>query len=399
MQEKQKKYRKFLWYALVGTLLSLYILIYGTMKDHIPDEIFVYADEETDWETFFQEPLISYDDTVEVSQNGSYQIRCKWLGVLPLKTIKVHTVEKQEVLVSGSPVGIYMETKGVLVIDSSEIMDREGIRRTPAEHIIQSGDYICEIDGKVLTGKRQLMQLVRENQGEPMELQVIRHQETIKLEMTPVETEDGSYKLGIWVRDNIQGIGTLTYVEPDGTFGALGHGISDTDTGERLEISDGDLYRADILSIRKGTAGTPGELRGVINYREENRIGTICGNSQYGIRGQMEPGKYTESMKKIPTGLKQEIQTGKAEIRCDIGDGIREYQCEILEIDSNARDTNKCFVLRITDDDLLSRTGGIVQGMSGSPVLQNGKLIGAITHVFVNDPTKGYGIFIENMME
>ena len=399
MQEKQKKYRKFLWYALVGTLLSLFILIYGTMKDHIPDEIFVYADEETDWETFFQEPLISYDETVEVSQNGSYQIRCKWLGVLPLKTIKVHTVEKQEVLVSGSPVGIYMETKGVLVIDSGEITDREGIRRTPAEHIIQSGDYICEIDGKVLTGKRQLMQLVRENQGEPMELQVIRHQETIKLEMTLVETEDGSYKLGIWVRDNIQGIGTLTYVEPNGTFGALGHGISDADTGERLEISDGDLYRADILSIRKGTAGTPGELRGVINYREENRIGTICGNSQYGIRGQMEPGKYTESMKKIPTGLKQEIQTGKAEIRCDIGDGIREYQCEILEIDSNARDTNKCFVLRITDDDLLSRTGGIVQGMSGSPVLQNGKLIGAITHVFVNDPTKGYGIFIENMME
>lgn len=399
MQEKQKKYRKFLWYALVGTLLSLFILIYGTMKDHIPDEIFVYADEETDWETFFQEPLISYDETVEVSQNGSYQIRCKWLGVLPLKTIKVHTVEKQEVLVSGSPVGIYMETKGVLVIDSGEITDREGIRRTPAEHIIQSGDYICEIDGKVLTGKRQLMQLVRENQGEPMELQVIRHQETIKLEMTPVETEDGSYKLGIWVRDNIQGIGTLTYVEPNGTFGALGHGISDADTGERLEISDGDLYRADILSIRKGTAGTPGELRGVINYREENRIGTICGNSQYGIRGQMEPGKYTESMKKIPTGLKQEIQTGKAEIRCDIGDGIREYQCEILEIDSNARDTNKCFVLRITDDDLLSRTGGIVQVMSGSPVLQNGKLIGAITHVFVNDPTKGYGIFIENMME
>lgn len=399
MQEKQKKYRKFLWYALVGTLLSLFILIYGTMKDHIPDEIFVYADEETDWETFFQEPLISYDETVEVSQNGSYQIRCKWLGVLPLKTIKVHTVEKQEVLVSGSPVGIYMETKGVLVIDSGEITDREGIRRTPAEHIIQSGDYICEIDGKVLTGKRQLMQLVRENQGEPMELQVIRHQETIKLEMTPVETEDGSYKLGIWVRDNIQGIGTLTYVEPNGTFGALGHGISDADTGERLEISDGDLYRADILSIRKGTAGTPGELRGVINYREENRIGTICGNSQYGIRGQLEPGKYSESMKKIPTGLKQEIQTGKAEIRCDIGDGIREYQCEILEIDSNARDTNKCFVLRITDDDLLSQTGGIVQGMSGSPVLQNGKLIGAITHVFVNDPTKGYGIFIENMME
>lgn len=398
MQERQKKYRKFLWYALAGTLLGLFVLIYGTLKENIPDELFVYADEETDWETFFDDPLISYDETVEVSQNGSYQIRCSWLGVLPLKTIKVNTVEKQEVLAGGSPVGIYMETKGVLVIDSGEITDREGIRRTPAEHIIQPGDYICEIDGKVLTGKKQLMQLVKENQGEPMEMQVIRHQETIRLEMTPVQTADGSYKLGIWVRDNIQGIGTLTFVEPDGTFGALGHGISDVDTGERLEISDGDLYHADILSIQKGTVGTPGELRGVINYREENRIGTISGNSQYGIRGQLDPGKYTESMEKIPLGLKQEIQTGAAAIRCDIGDGIREYACEILEIDANARDTNKCFVLRITDSDLLSKTGGIVQGMSGSPVIQNGKLIGAVTHVFVNDPTKGYGIFIENMM-
>ena len=351
MQERQKKYRKFLWYALAGTLLGLFVLIYGTLKENIPDELFVYADEETDWETFFDDPLISYNETVEVSQNGSYQIRCSWLGVLPLKMIKVNTVEKQEVLAGGSPVGIYMETKGVLVIDSGEITDREGIRRTPAEHIIQPGDYICEIDGEVLTGKKQLMQLVKENQGEPMEMQVIRHQETIRLEMTPVQTADGSYKLGIWVRDNIQGIGTLTFVEPDGTFGALGHGISDVDTGERLEISDGDLYHADILSIQKGTAGTPGELRGVINYREENRIGTISGNSQYGIRGQLDPGKYTESMEKIPLGLKQEIQTGAAAIRCDIGDGIREYACEILEIDANARDTNKCFVLRITDSE------------------------------------------------
>lgn len=125
MQERQKKYRKFLWYALAGTLLGLFVLIYGTLKENIPDELFVYADEETDWETFFDDPLISYDETVEVSQNGSYQIRCSWLGVLPLKTIKVNTVEKQEVLAGGSPVGIYMETKGVLVIDSGEITDRE----------------------------------------------------------------------------------------------------------------------------------------------------------------------------------------------------------------------------------------------------------------------------------
>ena len=399
MQEKQKKYRKFLWYALVGTLLSLFILIYGTMKDHIPDEIFVYADEETDWETFFQEPLISYDETVEVSQNGSYQIRCKWLGVLPLKTIKVHTVEKQEVLVSGSPVGIYMETKGVLVIDSGEITDREGIRRTPAEHIIQSGDYICEIDGKVLTGKRQLMQLVRENQGEPMELQVIRHQETIKLEMTPVETEDGSYKLGIWVRDNIQGIGTLTYVEPNGTFGALGHGISDVDTGELLHIDDGDLYQAQIVGIQKGSSGSPGELSGLIHYEAEKIIGSIEKNCEQGIYGRLSELPEELGLRKMEVAYKQELEIGPASILCCVDGTVREFDAEITRIDMNHEDTNKSFVIQVTDPELLELTGGIVQGMSGSPVIQNGKFVGAVTHVFIQDSTGGYGIFAENMLE
>ena len=399
MQEKQKKYRKFLWYALVGTLLSLFILIYGTMKDHIPDEIFVYADEETDWETFFQEPLISYDETVEVSQNGSYQIRCKWLGVLPLKTIKVHTVEKQEVLVSGSPVGIYMETKGVLVIDSGEITDREGIRRTPAEHIIQSGDYICEIDGKVLTGKRQLMQLVRENQGEPMELQVIRHQETIKLEMTPVETEDGSYKLGIWVRDNIQGIGTLTYVEPNGTFGALGHGISDVDTGELLHIDDGDLYQAQIVGIQKGSSGSPGELSGLIHYEAEKIIGSIEKNCEQGIYGKLSELPEDLGLRKMEVAYKQELEIGPASILCCVDGTVREFDAEITRIDMNHEDTNKSFVIQVTDPELLELTGGIVQGMSGSPVIQNGKFVGAVTHVFIQDSTGGYGIFAENMLE
>ena len=357
------------------------------MKDHIPDEIFVYADEETDWETFFQEPLISYDETVEVSQNGSYQIRCKWLGVLPLKTIKVHTVEKQEVLVSGSPVGIYMETKGVLVIDSGEITDREGIRRTPAEHIIQSGDYICEIDGKVLTGKRQLMQLVRENQGEPMELQVIRHQETIKLEMTPVETEDGSYKLGIWVRDNIQGIGTLTYVEPNGTFGALGHGISDVDTGELLHIDDGDLYQAQIVGIQKGSSGSPGELSGLIHYEAEKIIGSIEKNCEQGIYGRLSELPEELGLRKMEVAYKQELEIGPASILCCVDGTVREFDAEITRIDMNHEDTNKSFVIQVTDSELLELTGGIVQGMSGSPVIQNGKFVGAVTHVFIQDST------------
>ena len=315
------------------------------------------------------------------------------------KEVTTEQLDEDVVLVGGMPIGIYMETDGVLVLNTQKIKGIDGKEYNPAEKQVKSGDYIIGINGVEIHDKKQLTKQVEKLNDQEVELSIYREQKNLNVKIKAVESETKKYKLGIWVRDNVQGLGTITFLTKNSEFGALGHGISDADTGERLEISDGDLYRADILSIRKGTAGTPGELRGVINYREENRIGTICGNSQYGIRGQMEPGKYTESMKKIPTGLKQEIQTGKAEIRCDIGDGIREYQCEILEIDSNARDTNKCFVLRITDDDLLSRTGGIVQGMSGSPVLQNGKLIGAITHVFVNDPTKGYGIFIENMME
>lgn len=154
MQERQKKYRKFLWYALAGTLLGLFVLIYGTLKENIPDELFVYADEETDWETFFDNPLISYDETVEVSQNGSYQIRCSWLGVLPLKTIKVNTVEKQEVLAGGSPLGFNMETKGVLVIDSGEITDREGSARTPGRTYYPAGRIIsARLTEKSLQGK------------------------------------------------------------------------------------------------------------------------------------------------------------------------------------------------------------------------------------------------------
>mgnify|MGYP002264357713 CR=1 FL=1 len=400
LQEKQKKYRKFLWYALVGTLLSLFILIYGTMKDHIPDEIFVYADEETDWETFFQEPLISYDETVEVSQNGSYQIRCKWLGVLPLKTIKVHTVEKQEVLVSGSPVGIYMETKGVLVIDSGEITDREGIRRTPAEHIIQSGDYICEIDGKVLTGKRQLMQLVRENQGEPMELQVIRHQETIKLEMTPVETEDGSYKLGIWVRDNIQGIGTLTYVEPNGTFGALGHGITDIDTNELINIASGEFITTRVLNITKGESGEPGKIQGTIENQQN--IGTISKNSKFGIYGRVDnlSSLNVDTSKEMEVALRNEIQLGKATILCSLDNQKpQEYEIEIQKIYTENNYDNKSMQIKVTDQKLIEKTGGIIQGMSGSPIIQNGKFVGAVTHVLVNNPQEGYAVFGDIMLK
>lgn len=189
-------------------------------------------------------------------------------------------------------------------------------------------------------------------------------------------------------------------MDQKGTFAALGHGISDVDTGERLDISQGDLYDARILSVKKGTSGNPGELRGVIDYQENLKMGEIVKNTPNGILGQMRPEKEGKlSRQPYEISLKQDLKTGPAYILCDVGEGVQKYEIEITKIDQNAKDSNKSFVIHVTDTKLLELTGGIVQGMSGSPIIQEEKLVGAVTHVFVNDPTKGYGIFVENMME
>lgn len=400
MNERKRKYRIFLCCCLVVAFVGMGFLIYETAKEDVPDEIHVNANQQINWEEVFHNPLIRYDSSVEASRNGSYRVECRLLGMIPLKTVKVSLAEEQEVYVGGSPVGIYMETKGVLVIDSGEIRDMDGISRTPAEHIIQPGDYIRSVDGEELENKKQLIGLVSKNQGEPMEMEVMRRNEMITLALTPVRTEDGTYKLGIWVRDNIQGIGTLTFTTQEGEFAALGHGISDVDTGERLEISKGELYEAKILSVQKGAVGSPGELRGVIDYEDSRVLGQIEKNNANGISGTLKKEKQSDFKGELyPIGLKQEIQTGTAIILCDVGEGIQEYEIEITEIHWNAKDSNKSFVIHAVDERLQELTGGIVQGMSGSPVIQNGRLVGAVTHVLVNDPTRGYGIFIENMLD
>ena len=307
---------------------------------------------------------------------------------------------RRTVRICGAPVGIYMETRGVLILDAGELEMADGSTRSPAENIVKSGDYIQKANGRELEGKQQLADLVAASGGSDMVLEVWRQGENVKLQLTPVMTADGSYKLGIWVRDNIQGIGTLTYVEEDGSFGALGHGISDVDVGEILAVGGGELYRADILSVVKGQDGIPGELKGVIRYYPEERIGEITDNSVMGIHGTLsEQGISSLPLRSVEISGKEEVRTGPASLLCMTDGTVQEYAIEITQIDWNKQDTNKCFTIRVTDPELLERTGGIVQGMSGSPILQDGRLMGAVTHVLVNDPAQGYGIFIENMLE
>lgn len=380
--------------------MAMGTLIYHTAKESVPDEIRVLKNHDVDWDIMFDRKVITYDPAVEASWRGSYRVECRLFGVIPLKTVKVIPVDTRMVYASGSPVGIYMETEGVLIIDSGEIRNAEGILQSPAEHIVQPGDYIRKVNGKVLESKKQLIKMVNENQGNPMEMEVMRNEEMIMVSLTPIQTEDGSYKLGLWVRDNIQGIGTLTYIDETGKFGALGHGISDVDTGEQLNIAQGELYDARILSVQKGTSGSPGELRGVIDYQEYLKLGEISGNTSNGITGRLYTGKGSELHKEAyEIILKQDLQTGPAYILSDVGDGVKEYDIQIMKIDRNAKNSNKSFVIQVTDPELLNKTGGIVQGMSGSPIIQNEKIAGAVTHVLVNDPTRGYGIFIENMLE
>lgn len=394
---KKRNYRRFLIVLLVADIFAAGVLGFRHLQNSIPNTVYIHAGQEEELSRALDSPLLTYPDTIDVSDRGSYRISCSLLGILPIKEVQVQTMEEKSVAVCGVPVGLYMETEGVLVVDTGEILQKDGISCRPAANIAKAGDYILEVNGTPISGKKELIQQIHDSKGEAMELLVNRGGEKIPLSLTPVLAEDDSYKLGIWVRDNTQGIGTMTYVDTEGKFGALGHGISDTDTGELLDIEDGELYQAQIMSIVKGVKGTPGELSGYIEYQKDRKIGTIEKNTEIGIFGRVEqPEKLC--LKETEIGYKQEVQEGRAELLTCVEGEVKSYEIQITDIYRERADTNKAFALRVTDPELLAATGGIVQGMSGSPILQNGKLVGAVTHVFVQDSTKGYGIFIENML-
>lgn len=395
---KKRNYRLFLFGFLLADLIAAGVLSLEELKDRIPDTVYIRYGQEEGLGDSLDIPLITYPETIDVSDRGSYQIPCSLLGMLPLKNVQVETVEDQWVCVSGNPVGLYMETQGVLIVDTGEITNQNGIALEPAANIVQPGDYILEVNGKTVSRKRELIAEIEDCQGENVELVVNRKGEEIPLSLEPVLTQEENYKLGIWVRDNTQGIGTMTYVDEKGRFGALGHGISDTDTGELLDVSGGELYQAQIVSIIRGAQGVPGELSGYIEYEDEKKIGTIEKNTDIGIFGQIFSDTQI-SGEKVKIGYKQEVKKGKAQILMQLEGKVEHYDIEITDIYSSQQDTNKSFQIQVTDPELLAKTGGIVQGMSGSPILQDGKLIGAVTHVFVQDSSKGYGIFIENMLE
>lgn len=397
---RRKKYRIFVLWCLGLDLLAMVYLGYRYYDRKIPDEIHITKGQELDVSEIINSDSVTFEEAITVSQEGSYTLKCSLFGLVPFKEIKVTPVNDMEVCVSGSTVGIYMETEGVLIIDTEKIVSEDGIAEEPAKNIVKPGDYIVAFNNQRITSKKELIEDIASLNGEDVELEVKREGETVPVSLTPVKNMKGEYKLGIWVRDDTQGIGTLTYVDDNGHYGALGHGISDVDTAGLLDIKDGALYKAKILSVTKGTKGNPGELSGLIRYDAGNILGNIQQNTANGIYGQIKmKGSDGISLQRVPVAYKQEICTGNASILCCVDGNVKAYKAQITRIDMNHEDSNKSFVIRVTDEELLAETGGIVQGMSGSPVLQNGKFIGAVTHVFVQDPTSGYGIFAETMLE
>lgn len=352
-------------------------------------------------------------------------------------------ISVEGVYACGRLTGIYEQTEGVLVVNTTEVTDEEGKKVNPADKKVQCGDYILSVNGCTVADKEELSEavndimkqydeshedksnedksgtvesqkeIINENKSDSSKIKTEINKRTVKIkflrggeamsaDITPVRMDDGRYYMGIWVKDDLAGIGTITYYTKDGRFGALGHGIGDgTQSGNLLYANSGDLYSMKLTKIKKGKAGVPGEIGGVVYFGKKSHIGTLDCNSNLGIYGQLDSDELSEYAAEdtyYPVAGKDEIHTGSAQMISEISGKLEKYNLEITNIDKKATDTNKGMELKVTDDRLIELSGGIVQGTSGSPIIQDGKIIGAVTHVFVDDPTGGYGICIDEML-
>ncbi len=328
----------------------------------------------------------------------SQQVGLSLFGIIPIKTATVDTVPEIMLAPCGTPFGVKILTDGVIVVGLNDITTADGTVNPGKQANIQTGDIIYKINGVEVSSNDDVAKAISSSKGETVSVELQRDGKNLTLPLTPaLSSIDNTYKAGLWVRDSSAGIGTVSFYDPQtGAFGGLGHAISDVDTGEVLPVLKGDVVNVKIHDIVKGTVGTPGELRG--SFVSNESCGTITVNNDSGVFGTMYEAPYYDRL--VPMGLKQEIQTGKATILTTInGSTPKEYEIEIEKFNLFENSPTKNMVIRITDPELLELCGGIVQGMSGSPILQNGKLVGAVTHVFVNDPTRGYAIFAENMYQ
>lgn len=373
------QYKKYLYVLLlaIACLFAVAIAMSGASMD---DDVYAQSDEKTEAST---EHILS---NVETSyMNGS-----------PLKS------DEHYVCPCGYPIGIYVKTDGVMVINTGSFKCIDGTVQAPCEGILQQGDYIISINGMKLEDKNDLINIVSNCQGSKLETYIIRDGEKMKVTLYPKQNENGKYMLGLWIKDDISGIGTLTYIDENG-FAALGHSINDNDTGEMFVISDGAIYETQLIRIVKSDGEHAGRIEGLIDYQKSFLLGRISRNDATGIKGTLTKlGKERfSSACWMPVADADDIHPGYAQILSWISGEPCYYDIEITNINDgdNSDHSGKDLEIKITDPKLLDMTSGIVQGLSGTPIVQDGKLAGAVTHVFIKDSTMGYGILAENMVK
>lgn len=403
-------YKKFLKKIVIFIFLCI-IYIYVLVIEAIPEKITIFEGEDISLKTFFGITLHAEEDVLTVSANtgqktihtvGNEKVSVSLFDKLFIKSVDVSVLPKTTVIPVGNIAGVKLYTNGVLVVGMSEIEGEDNKTYKPYENTgIEEGDTIVKVNDNLVNSTDELIEKVNMSKGEKVEIEYIHEEETKECSITPVKTSEEEYKLGLWVRDSAAGVGTVTFYEPaTQSFGALGHGITDIDTGDLLNIASGEFVTAEILNIKKGEDGNPGKIQGTVE--EQETIGEITKNTEFGIYGKIQDlsSLNIDTSKEMEVAMRDEIELGKATILCSLDNQtVKEYEIEITKIYKDNHYNNKSMEIKVTDEELIEKTGGIIQGMSGSPIIQNGKFIGAVTHVLVNSSTEGYAIFGDLMLK
>ena len=402
---------KKLFKKMILLTFLLIIYVYILVISNIPDKITIFEGENISLKTIFGMTVNSEDEVLEVSANsgektihkiGNETLSVSLFDKLFLKSVDVSVLPKTTVIPVGNIAGVKLYTNGVLVVGMSEIQGEDSKTYKPYENTgIEEGDTIVKVNENLVNSTDDLIEKVNMSKGEKVEIEYIHDEETKECSITPVKTSEEEYKLGLWVRDSAAGVGTVTFYEPSTqSFGALGHGITDIDTGDLLNIASGEFVTAKVLNIKKGEDGNPGKIQGTVE--EQETIGEITKNTEFGIYGKIQDlsSLNIDTSKEMEVAMREEIETGKAMILCSLDNQtVKEYEIEITKIYRNNNYNNKSMEIKVTDEELIEKTGGIIQGMSGSPIIQNGKFVGAVTHVLVNSSTEGYAIFGDLMLK
>lgn len=386
-------------------LILVIIYVYVCNISMLPNDIILMQGETLRLKTIFG-LNVQNEETMQASSNlnnsiveetGKMNLNLNLFNLFSVKNVTVNVIPKTTVIPIGKAIGMKLYTKGVLVVGMSEI---EG--QKPYENSgIETGDKIIEINDTKINTTDELIECVNNSKGKSVEIKYISNNQEEIASIEPVKTSNNEYKLGLWVRDAAAGVGTLTFYEPStGEFGALGHGINDVDTYDLIDIASGELVSTDIIDIVKGEDGSPGEIRGTID--NGYTLGKIYKNTGFGIYGSINNIAKLNLFhsQELEVANRNEITTGKAEIICELENGkSQSYEIEIERIFLDNNQNNKSMLIKVTDEELLEKTGGIIQGMSGAPIIQNGKFIGAVTHVLVNDAKTGYAVFADLMIK